>query len=118
MIYKTLIENAPVAMIYLDKDGRIVVWNKKATELLGYSSEEAVGKSADLIIPERFRAAHNAGYANAISQGKSKFEGSSMKAKAIKNDGTKIIINVRMSMIKDENSNAVGMLAVAEKIPE
>ncbi len=119
MIYKTLVENAPVAMIYLDKENRIVVWNKKATELFGYSSEEAVGKPADLIIPERFRAAHNAGYAKAINRSKSKFEGESpMKAKAVRSDGTKVIINVRMSMIRDENGNAIGMLAIAEKIPE
>ncbi len=85
MIYKKIVDQAPVAIIYLERDGKIVIWNRKASKLLGYSSEDAVGQSIDLIIPERFRAAHNAGYANAITKGKSKFEGTGpMKAKAVK----------------------------------
>lgn len=38
-----------------------------------------------------------------------------MKAKAIKNDGAKLIINVRMSMIKNDNNEVTGMLAFVEK---
>ncbi|NOZ84436.1 MAG: PAS domain S-box protein [Epsilonproteobacteria bacterium] len=84
MIYKKIIDQAPIAVIYLGRNGKIIVWNKKASELLGYSSEDAIGQSIDLIIPERFRAAHNAGYTNAIAKGKSKLEGNSpMKAKAV-----------------------------------
>ena len=116
MIYKKIVDQAPVAIIYLGRDGKIIVWNREASKLLGYSSEDAVGQAIDLIIPERFRAAHDAGYANAIAKGKSKFEGTGhMKAKAVRSDGTKLIINVRMSMIRDDNNEITGMLAFVEK---
>ena len=47
--------------------------------------------------------------------GKTKFEnGESLKAKAIKKNGDKVIINVRMAMIKD-NITVNGIIAVMEK---
>ncbi len=101
-MYKTVFDRMPIAAVYLGNDGKVLLWNKMATKLLGYESEYATGKNIDIIIPERFKARHNAGYAAAIKSGITKFIGKEpLKAKAIKKDGSKIILSVKMSMIKD-----------------
>ena len=45
-----------------DVHGRIVLWNPAAERLFGFTEAEAVGRSLDLIIPERFRERHWTGY--------------------------------------------------------
>ena len=39
-----------------DKDGIIQFWNPGAERIFGYTSVDAIGKSLDIIIPERLRA--------------------------------------------------------------
>lgn len=49
--------NTP-ATIIADKQGRIVDWNLAATLLFHYPREEVIGKSIQLVIPQRLRSAH------------------------------------------------------------
>ncbi len=42
-IYKELIDAANVAVVAFDAEGRILIWNKAAVELTGYSVREATG---------------------------------------------------------------------------
>jgi PAS domain S-box-containing protein len=56
--FQQLFESAPDAAIVVDGDGQIVLANAHAEELFGYSREELLGQSIELLVPERFRAAH------------------------------------------------------------
>ena len=47
------------AIIVVDAHEKIVLWNAAATRIFGYSEDEALGNSLDLIIPERHRQRHN-----------------------------------------------------------
>jgi PAS domain S-box-containing protein len=58
----TLVREAPDAIIYADPQGIIHFWNHAAERVFGYAEAEALGQSLDLIIPERLRARHWAGY--------------------------------------------------------
>jgi PAS domain-containing protein len=44
------------AIISIDDDQRITLFNEGAEKIFGYSKAEAVGASLDILIPERFRA--------------------------------------------------------------
>ena len=57
------------AVIYADRSGTIARWNRAASALFGYSVEEALGQSLDLIIPEHLRAAHWRGFEAAMTKG-------------------------------------------------
>ncbi len=46
------------AFVTLDADQRIRSFNPAAERLFGYQAEEVLGKPIDLLIPERFRKAH------------------------------------------------------------
>jgi PAS domain S-box-containing protein/diguanylate cyclase (GGDEF)-like protein len=47
-----VVDFADEAIITADLDGRVTSWNAAAERLYGWSSEEAVGQSVDLIFPE------------------------------------------------------------------
>ena len=46
------------AIISFDRDQRITLFNEGAERIFGYSKEEAIGSSLDLLLPERFRDLH------------------------------------------------------------
>ena len=49
---------APEAIISVDVDQRIQLFNKGAETIFGYSSEEIVGRRLDMLLPPSFREAH------------------------------------------------------------
>jgi len=63
------------AVIYADREGVIRLWNAAAEQVFGFSSEEAIGSSLDLIIPERLRDGHWKGYRAAVSSGTTRLGG-------------------------------------------
>ena len=50
------------AVVYADAEGLIRFWNKGAERIFGFAAAEALGRSLDIIIPERLRGCHWAGY--------------------------------------------------------
>jgi diguanylate cyclase (GGDEF)-like protein/PAS domain S-box-containing protein len=46
------------AIISIDESQKVVLFNNGAEEIFGYSADEILGQPIELLIPERFRAAH------------------------------------------------------------
>ena len=68
-----LLNSASDAIIATDYDGRITFWNPGAERVFGFTTEETVGQSLDLIIPENLRARHGSGYRNTMKTGTSRY---------------------------------------------
>jgi PAS domain S-box-containing protein len=49
---------APSAIISIDARQQVTLFNEAAEKLFGYRSDEIIGRSLELLIPERFRLAH------------------------------------------------------------
>lgn len=56
--FRALVTSAPDALIMVDLNGRIELFNSRAEALFGYSAGEALGKPLELLIPPRHRRAH------------------------------------------------------------
>lgn len=54
-----ILEIAPEGIISVDARQRIVLFNRGAERIFGYSEREVIGEPLDLLIPERFRSLHH-----------------------------------------------------------
>src|SRR6266704_4897149 len=60
--YREIVESAFDAFVGIDSSGVIIDWNVQAEATFGWSRSEAIGQSRSrLIIPERYREAHEKG---------------------------------------------------------
>jgi PAS domain S-box-containing protein len=109
---------APDAVIFAGTDGVIQAWNPAATTLFGFSAEEAMGQSLDLIIPERFREAHWKGFDHALEAGDTKYRGKALPTRSARKDGTTIYVELTFAIIKDASGSVIGALAHARDITE
>jgi PAS domain S-box-containing protein len=48
--FESLVEISPGAIVVMDADERVTGWNPAATELFGYSQQEAIGRSIDELV--------------------------------------------------------------------
>ncbi|MBX9609861.1 MAG: PAS domain S-box protein [Gammaproteobacteria bacterium] len=106
-------EQAPDAMILSDLDGNILLWNRAAATMFGHDADAALGHSLDMIIPERFRAAHWAGFRRAVETGVEKYHGQVMTTRAVHADGGKVYVDLSFGMIRDAAGAVRGVLAIA-----
>jgi PAS domain S-box-containing protein len=51
-LFVAAVQSSDDAIVTMTLDGRVTTWNPAAERLFGYSAEEAVGSSIDLIIPD------------------------------------------------------------------
>jgi PAS domain S-box-containing protein len=56
--FRAIVESAPSGMIMVDHDGRIVLVNREIERLFGYTREELMGESVELLVPRRMRDRH------------------------------------------------------------
>lgn len=56
----TVLDSAEEAIVSIDDAQRIVVFNRGAEKMFGYRAREVIGRPLDMLIPERFVAAHQA----------------------------------------------------------
>ena len=81
------------SIIACDRDGIIRFWNPGAERLFGYSSAEAVGRSLDLIIPERLRQRHWDGYRRVMTTGETRYgTGDVLSVPAARKDGAAVSV--------------------------
>jgi PAS domain S-box-containing protein len=52
------LDSTPDAMVIVDQDGRIAVVNRQTEQLFGYQREELLGQPIEILVPQRFHAAH------------------------------------------------------------
>ena len=100
------------AVIVADAHEKIVLWNAAATRIFGYSEEEALGKTLDLIVPERQRQKHNEGYSKSMETGTTRYGTSLLKVPAKHKDGSTLSIAFTVGMLFDEKHQPTGVAAV------
>src|ERR1035438_8820178 len=58
-IFNLVVEAAPSAIVVVDERGNISLVNAQTEKLFGYTRDELLGRSIDLLVPERFRRGHS-----------------------------------------------------------
>lgn len=113
-----ILDQVADALIYADRSGRIMRWNNACCALFGYSAEEALGQSLDLIIPEHLRAAHWKGFDAAMASGATKLEGRPTLTRAVHKGGRKLYVEMTFAVVKAAEGDALGSVAMARDVTE
>ena len=115
-IYQWIVESAPDAVVFSDQDGIIRVWNKGAEAIFGYSAEEAVGETLDIIVPEKMRERHWEGYFRVMKTGETRYGKDLLAVPGICKDGSRVSLEFSVALIRDEDGVLLGVLAVIRDV--
>ncbi len=104
------------AVIAADQDGIVHFWNPGAERLFGYSCAEAIGRSLDLIIPERLRQRHWEGYWRVMATGESRYgDGDLLAVPALRRDGVTISVEFTIAPLRSEG-RLIGLVAIIRDV--
>lgn len=107
-----LVHGLADAVIVADVDGRMVLWNAAATRLFGWTADEALGRSLDVIIPERFRARHWTGYERVMATGETRYGTQLLEVPALHRDGGTRSIAFTVTLLHGADGAVSGVAAV------
>jgi PAS domain S-box-containing protein len=114
-----ILDQVADAVIYANRSGAIVRWNRASAALFGFSAEEALGQSLDLIIPEHLRAAHWRGFESATTKGVMKLQGRPTLTRALHKSGRKLYVEMTFAIVNDADVGGVlGSVAMARDVTD
>lgn len=115
-IFRAIIENSHVAVIYADEAGIIRMWNEGAVEIFGWTKQEAVGRSMDLMIPEKYRARHWEGYFRTMKTGVTRYERERLAVPSLTKSGNIISIEFNIVLLKTPDGTVAGIAAILNDV--
>ncbi|SDI83954.1 PAS domain S-box protein [Propionivibrio dicarboxylicus] len=109
---QSVMEAANDAIIVTNPDGAITHWNKAATEVFGYSADEAIGKNLHaLVVPTRHLGAHQSAFPTFQRTGAGAAIGRSMELQAHRKDRREIAVEVSLASVRlHDGFHAIGIV--------
>ncbi len=100
------------AIVISDAAGDITFWNPAAERMFGYTREEALGKTLDLIIPERLRGRHWEGYHKTMATGQTRYGNDVLRVPAVDKAGKALSIAFTVALLYSPQGELDGIVAV------
>jgi len=110
--YQQVVEALGDAVVICDRDGVIRFWNAAAERLFGFTRTDALGKSLDLIIPERLRERHWAGFTRTTATGHTRYQHDVLRVPAMHKDGRTLSIAFTVGLLLAAQRTLTGLVAV------
>jgi PAS domain S-box-containing protein len=105
------------AVIATDRAGMVNFWNPGATRIFGFTADEAIGQSLDLIIPPNLRARHWDGFNRVMTTGESHYgHGDLLSVPAQAKSGQRISVEFTIAMLKDGDGRPAGTVAILRDV--
>ncbi len=105
--FRGLLESAPDAMVIVDSDGKIRIVNTQVDSLFGYSREELIGQSVEMLIPERYRAKHFNHRTGYVRNAKARAMGAGLELAGLRKDGSEFPVDISLSPLETEEGTLV-----------
>jgi PAS domain S-box-containing protein len=101
------IESAPDGMMMVDDDGTILMVNRQIESMFGYERAELLGRSVEVLLPERFRSMHAAHRLRYRADPKVRVMGAGLELAGCRRDGTEFPVEISLSPIVDAEGSSV-----------
>src|SRR5438270_10418153 len=104
---RSIIDGAFDAVIVMDAEGVITVWNPRAAAMFGWSAEEAIGRRvSELIIPPGLREQHEAGLRRFLATGEALVLNRVLELPAMHRSGNTFPVELSVSIIRTGKKNS------------
>ena len=96
-----IIDRALDAFVSMDGEGVVTAWNRSAEEIFGWPANRAIGnRLSELIVPERYRAAHERGLRRFLETGKGPLLDKHVELLAAHRDGHEFPVELSVTAVK------------------
>ena len=102
--FKAILDTATDAIISIDSNHNIVLFNNAAQRIFGYTRDEVLGKDLNLLIPQQY-GNHSVFVRKFLESGDSKILGKSINLTGLKSNGEEIPIELGLSHMKIDGEN-------------
>jgi two-component system CheB/CheR fusion protein len=109
-----IVDNSVDAIFSKDLDGIIQTWNRGAERLYGYSRDEAVGRSVEMLVPATL-AKQWAGLMARLRRGDSIEQ---METERVRKDGQTIAVALTMSPVRNHGGKPGAVSVIARDVTE
>jgi PAS domain S-box-containing protein len=100
------------AIIGANAKGAITFWNPAAERIFGHTPDEALGRSLDIIIPERQRHRHWEGFDGTMESGRTKYGASVLRVPALHKSGHTLSIAFTVTLLRGADGAVEGIAAI------
>jgi PAS domain S-box-containing protein/putative nucleotidyltransferase with HDIG domain len=108
------VQQTPLAVIEWDTAFRVIHWNEAAERIFGYAAEEARGRHAAFIVPERYKA-HVDGVWEALLGRRG---GQRSTNENVTKDGRTIFCEWYNTSLIDDSGRVIGVTSLAQDVTE
>lgn len=110
-MFAGVVEQSPNAIVLLDEEARVTLWNVAAERIFGWREEEVLGGAVPYLTDE-VQAALKGLMAQVLRGERVEVRG----IPAVRRDGTEVVIAAAIGPIRDEDGDVVGFLGNVEDI--
>ncbi len=106
-LFEKLFEASPDAIVVTVPEGRITSINSQVERLFGYSRQELIGQSVEILVPERFRHAHPRHREVYNSQASVRPMGVGLQLYGRRKDGSEFPVDIMLSPLEAAEGRVV-----------
>ena len=93
-------------IIIIDSHGKVIEFSESAQKIFGYSKEDVIGKEmSEIIVPERYREAHNKGMARMRDTGEANILGQRIEIEALRANGEEFMSELAISRSRSSSGD-------------
>ena len=105
--YRDLLEYTPDAIVIVNVTGRIVLVNAQTEQMFGYPRAELLGQGIELLLPQRYRAAHLGHRGHYFAQPRMRAMGAGLELRGQRKNGTEFPVEISLSPLDTEEGQMV-----------
>lgn len=98
--FRSIVQSTSDAVVIAEGSGEIVFWNNGAQKMFLYEQDEVLGHPLTMIMPARYREAHQRGLERVILTGESRMLGRPVELCGLRKDGTEFPLELSLAVWK------------------
>jgi len=115
--FEALVRAATDAILGIDHQGKITIWNRAATKMFGHTAKQAIGMDLHaLLVPGRMRAKARKGFKDFVKTGKGPLVGKTTECVAKHKDSSEFPVDLSISGFRQDGRwHAIGIVRDATR---